>query len=98
MPKPKRNKMEIYNDILSAIAQELTNGEAKPTRIQTLSNLAYDKLVRYLDELEGKKMIMQNPIGITEKGRDFLQDYNRIKDFVFEMGVKYLDVSGREIL
>ena len=90
--------MEIYNDILSAIAQELTNGEAKPTRIQTLSNLAYDKLVRYLDELEGKKMIMQNPIGITEKGRDFLQDYNRIKDFVFEMGVKYLDVSGREIL
>jgi predicted transcriptional regulator len=98
LPKPKRNKMEIYNDILSAIAQELTNGEAKPTRIQTLSNLAYDKLVRYLDELEGKKMIMQNPIGITEKGRDFLQDYNRIKDFVFEMGVKYLDVSGREIL
>jgi predicted transcriptional regulator len=90
--------MEIYNDILSAIAQELTNGEAKPTRIQMLSNLAYDKLVRYLDELEGKKMIMQNPIGITEKGRDFLQDYNRIKDFVFEMGVKYLDVSGREIL
>ena len=90
--------MEIYNDILSAIAQELTNGEAKPTRIQTLSNLAYDKLVRYLDELEGKKMIMQNPLGITEKGRDFLQDYNRIKDFVFEMGVKYLDVSGREIL
>jgi predicted transcriptional regulator len=90
--------MEIYNDILSAIAQELTNGEAKPTRIQTLSNLAYDKLVRYLNELEGRKMIIQNPIGITEKGCDFLQDYNRIKDFVFEMGVKYLDVSGREIL
>lgn len=88
----------IYNDILSAIAQELTNGEAKPTRIQSLSNLAYDKLVRYLDELEGRKMIMQNPIEITEKGRDFLQDYNRIKDFVFEMGVKYLDASGREIL
>lgn len=32
MPKPKRNKMEIYNDILSAIKVELTNGEAKPTR------------------------------------------------------------------
>ena len=34
MPKPKRNKMEIYNDILSAIKVELTNGEAKPTRVQ----------------------------------------------------------------
>jgi predicted transcriptional regulator len=89
--------MEIYHDILSAIKVELTNGEAKPTRVQILSNLAYDKLVRYLDELEGKKMIVQNPLVITERGGDFLQDYSLIKDFVFEMGVKYLDVSGREI-
>jgi predicted transcriptional regulator len=97
LPKPKRNKMEIYNDILSAINLELTNGEAKPTRVQTLSNLAYDKLVRYLNELEGREMITQDPLRITEKGRDFLQDYDRIRGFVLEMGVKYLDVSGREI-
>jgi predicted transcriptional regulator len=88
--------MEIYNDILSAINLELTNGEAKPTRVQTLSNLAYDKLVRYLNELEGKKMIMQDPLQITEKGRDFLQDYDRIKGFVLDMSVKYLDISERE--
>jgi hypothetical protein len=30
-PKPKRNKMELYNDILNAINLELTNAEAKPT-------------------------------------------------------------------
>ena len=89
--------MEIYNDILSAIEQELTNGEAKPTRVQSLSNLAYDKLARYLDELEGRKMIMQDPLRITEKGRDFLQDYNRIKDFVVARGGKYLDISKSEI-
>ncbi len=88
--------MEIYNDILSAINLELTNGEAKPTRVQSLSNLAYDKLVRYLNELEDKKMIMQDPLQITEKGRDFLQDYDRIKSFVLDMGVKYLDVPERE--
>jgi predicted transcriptional regulator len=89
--------MEIYNDILSAINLELTNGEAKPTRVQSLSNLAYDKLVRYLNELESKKMIMQDPLQITEKGRDFLQDYDRIRGFVLELGIKYLDVSEREI-
>jgi predicted transcriptional regulator len=88
--------MEIYNDILSAINLELTNDEAKPTRVQTLSNLAYDKLVRYLNELEGKKMIMQDPLQITEKGRDFLQDYDRIKGFVLDMRVKYLHISERE--
>jgi predicted transcriptional regulator len=87
--------MEICNDILSAIKVELTNGEAKPTRVQSLSNLAYDKLAKYLNELESKRMIVQNPLGITEKGRDFLQDYDRIRDFVAAMGVKYLDIPGR---
>lgn len=90
--------MEIYNDILSAINLELANGEAKPTRVQSLSKLAYDKLVRYLNELERKKMILQNPLQITEKGRDFLQDYDRIEGFMFEMGLKYLDISERENL
>ena len=89
--------MEIYNDILSAIKLELTNGEVRPTRIQSLSNLAYDKLARYLNELEGKQMISQAPLRITEKGHYFLQDYDRIRDFVTAMGVKYLDIPGREI-
>jgi predicted transcriptional regulator len=88
--------MEIYNDILSAIRLELINGDVRPTRVQAMSNLAYDKLTRYLVELEDRRMISQNPLLLTERGRDFLQDYNRIKEFVQEMGVKYLDVSERE--
>ena len=87
--------MEIYNDILSAINLELTDGEVKPTRVQSLSNLAYDKLVRYLDELEVKKMIMQNPLRITENGYDFLQDYDRIRDFITAMNIKYFDILAR---
>lgn len=76
--------------------EELTvdnDSVAKPTRVQLRSNLAYDKLARYLDELESKKMILQSPLLITEKGRDFLQDYDRISNFILEMGIKYLDVS-----
>jgi hypothetical protein len=41
-------------------------------------------------------MIIQNPLQLTEKGQDFLQDYERIKGFVMAMGVKYLDIPGRE--
>jgi predicted transcriptional regulator len=89
--------MEIYYDILATIKLKLTNGEAKPTRVQSLSNLAYDKLVRYLDELESKKMIVENPLRITEKGYDFLQDYDRIRDFVTAMNIKYFDIPEREI-
>jgi predicted transcriptional regulator len=92
--------MELYNDILKAIMNEITNDDsrvAKPTRVQLRCNLAYDKLARYLDELESKKMILQNPLMITEKGRDFLQDYDRISNFVLEMGIKYLDIPPEEM-
>jgi predicted transcriptional regulator len=43
----------------------------KPTRVQLRSNLAYDKLARYLDELKIKGMIVRDPLQITEKGRVF---------------------------
>jgi predicted transcriptional regulator len=92
--------MELYNDILKAIIDEITNDDnnvAKPTRVQLRSNLAYDKLARYLDELENKKMILQSPLLITEKGRDFLQDYDRISNFILEMGIKYLDLPTDEM-
>ena len=94
LPKHKRNKMEIYHSILTAIRRELRDGEAIPTRVQIHSNLAYDKLKRYLSELEGQNMITQNPLSVTDRGRDFLQDYGRIEGFLKEMGVKYLTVEG----
>jgi predicted transcriptional regulator len=92
--------LELYNDILKAIVEEIANEDdsvAKPTRVQLRSNLAYDKLARYLDELEDKKMILQSPLLITEKGRDFLQDYDRISNFILQMGIKYLDIVPDEI-
>ncbi|HEX2304673.1 MAG TPA: winged helix-turn-helix domain-containing protein [Nitrososphaeraceae archaeon] len=87
--------MELYNDILKAIGDEITNDDNSvvlPTRVQLRCNLAYDKLTRCLDELENRKMIQQSPLLITEKGRDFLHDYDRI--FVLEMGIKYLDIPS----
>ena len=93
--------MEIYNDILTAISHEVTNYDdyheygsgVKRTHVQLKSNLAYDKFARYLNELENKRMIEQHPLKITERGIDFLQDYQRIADFVLEMGIKYMYFS-----
>ena len=98
-PRPRRNKLELYNDILNAIVREINEGDsvAKPTKVQLHSNLSYDKLARYLDELETKKMILKTPLLITEKGRDFLQDYDRVSNFVLEMGIKYLDIPTDEM-
>jgi hypothetical protein len=41
-------------------------------------------------------MILQGPLLINERG-DFLQDYNRISNFIFEMGIKYLDIPPDEM-
>ncbi len=67
-----RDKIQIYYDILNGINLESNNGGgARPTRVQIHSNLAYDKLAKYLNELEMKEMILKNPLRITEKGRDY---------------------------
>jgi len=84
--------MEIYNDILKGIEQELrSSGEVKPTRVQQRCNLAYDKFSRYLGEMAAKDLIVREPISITAKGLDFLQDHKRISRFVHAIGMKYLD-------
>lgn len=82
--------MQIYYDIMSAIQQEAMNeGGAKPTRIQHLSNMSYDKLSRYLDELVNKEMITRaDTLLLTEKGKQFLLDYHKIKDLIERMGLE----------
>jgi predicted transcriptional regulator len=90
--------LELYNDILKTIIDEITTKEdsvAKTTRVQLRSSLAYDKLARYLVELESKKMILQSPLLIAE-GRILLEDYDRISNFVLKMGIKYLDIAPDE--
>ena len=83
--------MEIYNDILNGIADEHTNGEVKPTKIAHYANMSYDKLTRYLEELQTKELIIKSPLNVTDKGRKFLQDYEKIYDFIVQMKLDYLE-------
>lgn len=87
--KEKRPKLEIYFDILTAMQNEAMNGEIKPTRLQYGSNLSYDKLTRYIDELKIRDMINNTVLTITEKGRQFLKDYGEVRDSIKEIGLEY---------
>lgn len=90
--KERRGKLEIYYDILNAIQMEGNYQEgAKPTRVQYRSNMSYDKLTRYLIELENKSMITKaETLFLTDKSRKFLKEYAVIKDFTDRMGLDYL--------
>ncbi|MBI1829694.1 MAG: transcriptional regulator [Thaumarchaeota archaeon] len=87
----RRNKLEIYYAIMTSIQSEARYGKIRPTRIQFLSNMSYDKINKYFDELENSKMIRKKPLVLTDKGKEFLVDYEKIHDFMIKLGLKYVD-------
>ena len=88
----RRGKLEIYYDILVSIREEKINSKmVKPTRVQHRSHMAYDKMLRYLNELASKDLISKKPpIRITEKGENFMSDFEKIKEQFDKMTLTYL--------
>ena len=86
----RRSKLGLYGDILSAIQNEATNGKVKLTRVQFRSNTSYDKLIKYLNELEKKDLIEKNPLRITDKGMQFLREYSKIRDNLEKISKDFL--------
>jgi len=88
--KPRRSKLKILVDILKVMYDE---GETKITQILYGANLSYDRLVKYLEELESLGLIeKKNNHGsryyLTKKGRDFLNEFKKIEKFVKAFGIE----------
>ena len=82
--REKRSKLQIYFDVFSAILTEKQdNEEISKTRLQHKSNTSYDKLLKYLDEMNQKGLIkMENNIDTTELGSKFYHDYSNVNDLI----------------
>ena len=85
--KDKRSKLQIYYDIIVAINQDKNENEkVSKTRIQQKCNTSYDKLVKYLDEMEQKGLIQTSQdIEITQRGQKFFNDYSRVNNLIEEI-------------
>jgi len=85
--KNRRSKLQIYYDISTAIIKEKQdNDEISNTRIQFKSNTSYDKLLKYLDEMDQRGIIKKgNQIEMTEIGIQFYNDYSRVNDLINEI-------------
>jgi predicted transcriptional regulator len=79
--------LQIYFDVLSAIlVEKQDNSEVSKTRLQHKSNTSYDKLLKYLDEMNKKGLIkLENEIDTTEMGIKFHQDYSAVNDLIDEI-------------
>lgn len=88
----KRDKLEIIQDILLSVKEK--DGKIRRTNIMYKSNLSFHSLQEYLEELVKKNFIREikgsrgvKTFEITDRGLNFLQKYNEIRDFVNSFGV-----------
>ena len=75
--KERRGKLEIIIDILS-----VAMNEAKKTEIVYKANLNFKRVGKYLPYLEEKGLIenIGSEYKTTEKGKQFLRDYKKMRE------------------
>ena len=89
--KERRTKTQIFFEVITAAIDDKQNNESiSPTRIQVKCNTSYDKLTKYLAEMEKRGMIEKGKsITVTERGMEFHKDYSRINELINEMDKKF---------
>jgi predicted transcriptional regulator len=87
--KTRRNKMKIYGDLLFILKAEKSNTDSLVlTHIQTKMNVPFDRLKTYISDLKDLDLIVdQHSCNITEKGKQYLDEYKKILDFMDRMGI-----------
>ena len=87
MAKERRTRIQLYFDIISAIfEEEMDNDSISPTRIQFKCNTSYDKLTKYLEEMEKRDIIQRkDSLSATDKGMQFHRDYSKINELIIDV-------------
>lgn len=88
---PRRDKLKIYGDLLSALRSEFNEREKVVlTRVQVRINVPFDRLKSYITELRELGFIEdETSLKLTEKGKQYLREYEKILDFMKRMGLTY---------
>ena len=87
--KARRDKMKIYGDLLNTLKSEQSNPDKIIlTHIQTKMNVPFDRLKNYISDLENLDLI-EDQVGynLTQKGKQYLDEYKKIIDFMERMGI-----------
>jgi predicted transcriptional regulator len=86
----RRDKLKIYGDLLFAIRSEYNKEKILPTHVQAKTMVPFDRLKTYISELVMLGMIEDEiSLKLTEKGLQYLREYEKVLDFMKRMGVTY---------
>lgn len=87
----RRNRIDIIHDILSKVSKKPDG--LKKTHILYQANLSHNLLNLYMEELIGKEFLEEHEkkkirlFRITDKGLQFLEQYDKMKEFENAFGL-----------
>jgi len=86
----RRDRLKIYGDLLSVLYAESREEKIVLTHVQVQINVPFDRLKTYILELNELGLIQdQTSLKLTEKGRQYIVEYETVLDFMKRMGVAY---------
>ena len=86
---PRRDKLKIYADLLYALYSDAPE-KIVLTQVQVKINVPFDRLKVYIAELSELGLLKdQTSLELTEKGKEYLKEYERVLEFIKRMGLSY---------
>ncbi len=88
-----RTSTQIVADLLMATEQSGKDG-IKTTHLLSKANLPHSRLVKFIENLTGSGLINKiefdgkNTFVITQKGRQYLESYQKFSDFAESFGLE----------
>jgi predicted transcriptional regulator len=86
----RRDKMKIYGDILLMLTSESTQKKIVITKIQSRLNIPFTRFKKYIADLIELGLIHdETSLRVTEKGKEYLKEYETVLEFMTRMGMGY---------
>ncbi len=86
----RRDKLKLYGDLLSALSSKSSAEKLVLTQVQMKVNVSFDRMKTYIKDLVDLGLVEDedNP-KLTQKGIQYLREYEKVLDFVKRMGLSY---------
>jgi predicted transcriptional regulator len=86
----RRDRLKIYGDLLAILYAEGRGEKIVLTHVQVQIKVPFDRLKNYISELTNLGLIQDEAtLKLTEKGKQYLVEYEKVLDFMKRMGIAY---------
>ena len=88
MSKIRRDRLKIYGDLLAVLNEEAKKERIVLSRVQVRTNLPFTRLKSFIQDLIQLGLI-EDSLKLTEKGKQYLKEYDHVLNFIKRMGITY---------